>query len=77
MHALMELTGAAGLGAPAEIGPHLIRRRISRDRVVRLDELHPAVAPGSLLDGSAPAPLREAWNAADAETFDAAEGSVV
>ncbi len=69
MHALIELTAAAGLDHPNEFRPHHVSRRVSASEVMTFDQLYPQLAPGELLDGARDPLFREAWRQANAVDF--------
>jgi glutamate synthase domain-containing protein 2 len=71
MQSLIELTAAAGLDHPSDIGPHHISRRVSPSEVKTFAELYPALRPGELLDGTADRRFRDAWAMASAQSFQA------
>ncbi len=68
--ALAELTAAAGLQHPAEISPHHIVRRVSRNEVALLSSLVRPLLPGSLLERQFAQKVFELyWNVARADSF--------
>ncbi|MGZ8372550.1 MAG: FMN-binding glutamate synthase family protein [Rhodoplanes sp.] len=69
MHALMELTAAAGLDHPNEFRPHHFSRRVSASEVMTFGELYPPLAPGELLEGARDPLFRHAWLQASATDF--------
>jgi glutamate synthase domain-containing protein 2 len=70
LSALAELTAAAGLNHPTQIGPEHIVRRVSRDGVRLLSTLANFVPEGSLLEGRMSQPVFEYyWPMAQAESF--------
>ncbi len=69
VHALAELTAAAGLDHPGEFKPAHFSRRVSPREVVNLDALYPALKPGELLAGTDDPRFRDAWKMASADTF--------
>jgi glutamate synthase domain-containing protein 2 len=69
MHALIELTAAAGLDHPNEFRPHHVSRRVSASEVMTFDQLYPQLSPGELLDGARDPLFREAWRQANAVDF--------
>ena len=69
MHALMELTAAAGLDHPSELRPHHFSRRVSASEVMTFGELYPPLAPGELLEGARDPLFRHAWLQASATDF--------
>ena len=69
LKALAELVAAAGASHPSEIKAAQIMRRLTRGNVDSLAEVYPALRPGQILDGAAPARYRDAWEIADAHSF--------
>jgi len=69
LHALAELTAAAGLDHPHDFHPAHFCRRISLHEVKTFAELYPNLAEGELLNGASQPALREAWRMARADTF--------
>jgi glutamate synthase domain-containing protein 2 len=70
LKALKELSAAAGLRHPNEIGPEHVIRRVSSTEVRSLAALYHFVAPGELLGGVPDhAVFRVFWQAARADTF--------
>lgn len=72
LHALAELTAAAGLERPCDFRPHHFTRRVSAERVASYAELYPALPPGALLAGCDDRRFERAWAMARAESFAAA-----
>ena len=72
LHALSELTAAAGLEHPSEFHREHISRRISQSEVKTFADLYPEMPSGALLNGTADARYTTAWNRADAHSFRAA-----
>ncbi len=72
LHALAELTAAAGLDHPAEFRALHFCRRVSAREVATFADLYPSLRPGELLDGTSDRRFCDAWNMARADTFDAA-----
>jgi glutamate synthase domain-containing protein 2 len=72
LYALKELVAAAGLTHPSELRPHHIFRRISAQHVLTFAELYPALEPGELLTGTSDPRFKDAWRAAQADSFQAA-----
>lgn len=62
--AALELIGAAGLDHPARLRPSHIVRRISPTQVCTLADIHPELAPGALLQGTATSHLQGLWEVA-------------
>jgi glutamate synthase domain-containing protein 2 len=71
MHALAELTAAAGLDHPRDFHPLHFCRRVSSREVLTFAELYPALRPGELLGGTADPRFRDAWAMARADSFHA------
>ncbi|WP_404819053.1 FMN-binding glutamate synthase family protein [Xinfangfangia pollutisoli] len=70
LHALAELTAAAGLAHPSDLRPHHFLRRTDSDRVLSFAELYEQLAPGQLLADPASSPLYgKAWAHASADSF--------
>lgn len=69
VHALAELTAAAGLDHPCEFVPAHFSRRISPGEVVGFDVLYPSLRPGELLAGTDDPRFRQAWKMASADSF--------
>jgi glutamate synthase domain-containing protein 2 len=73
LHALAELTAAAGLDHPNEFLPVHFLRRINEREVMTFAEVYPSVLPGELIAGAArDENLRKAWTIASADSFRAA-----
>jgi glutamate synthase domain-containing protein 2 len=71
LHALAELTAAAGLDHPDEFRPIHFCRRVSAREVLTFAELYPALRPGELLAGTADPRFREAWTMSRPDSFGA------
>ena len=69
LHALAELTAAAGLDHPQDFRPVHFSRRVSQHEVMTFGELYPAVEPGELLTGMRDEALRKHWAMARADSF--------
>jgi len=69
LHALAELTAAAGLAHPNEFTPAHISRRISASQVATFADLYPALAPGELLSGTGNPRWAIPWTMAQAASF--------
>jgi glutamate synthase domain-containing protein 2 len=69
LHALAELTAAAGLDHPNDFHPDHFCRRVSSHEVMTFKELYPTLAEGELLAGARDQKLREAWNMARPDSF--------
>jgi glutamate synthase domain-containing protein 2 len=72
LHALAELTAAAGLEHPCELRPLHFCRRVSGREVATFAELYPALRPGELRDGTSDSRFRDAWSRAQADSFEVA-----
>ncbi len=71
MHALAELTAAAGLEHPSEFRPVHFCRRVSGREVLTFADLYPALRPGELLSGTVDPRFRDAWAMARPDSFQA------
>jgi glutamate synthase domain-containing protein 2 len=69
LHALSELTAAAGLEHPTEFHKQHISRRISPKEVVTFADLYPSLEEGELLKGTTNQVYARAWAMADAHSF--------
>ena len=69
LHALAELTGAAGLDHPNRFMPAHFSRRVSVDESVGFDALYPALGHGELLAGTDDRRFRDAWAMARSDRF--------
>jgi glutamate synthase domain-containing protein 2 len=70
LHALAELTAAAGLDHPSEFQPVHFLRRVNERDVMTFAEIYPSVQPGELIAGAArDENLRKAWTIARADSF--------
>lgn len=69
LHALSELTAAAGLEHPSEFHREHISRRISQSEVKTFADLYPELDTGSLLNGTADERYLASWRKADAHSF--------
>jgi len=69
LHALSELTAAAGLEHPSEFHREHISRRISQSEVKTFADLYPEMNSGALLNGTADDRYKTAWDRADAHSF--------
>jgi glutamate synthase domain-containing protein 2 len=71
LHALGELTGAAGLTHPSEIRPRHIVRRVSGNEIRLVSNLYRFLQPGELLaNPAAHAVYQVYWPMASSESFD-------
>jgi glutamate synthase domain-containing protein 2 len=71
LHALAELTAAAGLDHPGEFQPAHFCQRVSAGDVRTLAELYPSLQKSELLQGTQDARFREAWVVARSDSFHA------
>jgi glutamate synthase domain-containing protein 2 len=69
LHALAELTAAAGLDHPKEFQPVHFCRRVSPREVLTFADLYPALRPGELLGGTVDSRFQDAWSMARADSF--------
>jgi len=70
IEAFVELLAAAGLQDASQIGREHIYRRISRNRIMRYDEIFPYLDKGCLLQSEdVPPSWRRDWEEAKAESF--------
>lgn len=71
MKALAEMTAAAGLAHPSQLGPHHLVRRVSLTEIRLFSQLHIFLEEGELLDGSHNRDFYSAsWRLARADSFD-------
>lgn len=75
--ALAELVAAAGLSHPSELRPEHLMHRTVPDRVVSYAEQYRFLAPGELLAGTSDPRFRDAWIAAQSDSFAANEARAV
>jgi glutamate synthase domain-containing protein 2 len=71
LHALAELTAAAGFSHPSEMKPVHFSRRISGVEVMSFNRLYPTLRRGELLEGTSDTRFKDAWAMARPETFSA------
>jgi glutamate synthase domain-containing protein 2 len=71
LHALAELTAAAGLDHPDQFRPVHFCRRVSPHEVATFADLYPALRPGELVEGTGDPRFCEAWTMARADSFHA------
>lgn len=71
LHALAELTAAAGFEHPNEMQPIHFSRRVSNTEVMSFARLYPALRGGELIAGSSDPRFRDAWAMARADSFSA------
>ena len=69
LEALAELIAAAGLDHPEQIKPIHFSHRMSGTEVLSYARMYPSLRPGELIDGTADDRFREAWDAAQAASF--------
>ena len=69
VHALAEVTAAAGFAHPRDLRPHHNYRRIDANVARPLDEIYAFLAPGELLEAPGGTHLAKAWANASADTF--------
>jgi glutamate synthase domain-containing protein 2 len=73
LKALAEVVAAAGLEHPSQLQPRHFSRRVSPSVVQRFDQLYRFLRPGELLAGTDDPRFADAWRAARADSFAAAE----
>ena len=69
VHALAELTAAAGLDHPHEFRPEHFSRRVNAYESMTFAELYPSLRRGELLTGAHDMRWRETWETARADSF--------
>ncbi len=69
LHALAELTAAAGLEHPQDFAPEHFSRRVSAHESMTFAELYPALRRGELITGAHDRRWREVWGMARADSF--------
>jgi glutamate synthase domain-containing protein 2 len=69
LHALAELTAAAGLDHPNDFRPHHISHRLSPSEVATFADLYPTLAEGELLAGTDNPRWKMPWDMADPHSF--------
>lgn len=69
VHSFLELLAACGFGSPWDLRPWNIQRRVSATEVRHYAEIYEYIAPGSLLDGTAPDDLKHLWAYAHVDNF--------
>jgi glutamate synthase domain-containing protein 2 len=72
LHALAELTAAAGLDHPEDFRPEHFSRRVNAREALTFAELYPALEPGELIAGARDQSWARMWSLARAESFSAA-----
>jgi len=73
VHALGELVAAAGLDHPRQLAPQHFMRRVAADRIVTYADIYHFPEAGALLKGDPGGRLKEAWEMAQAHSFEPAE----
>jgi len=71
LHALAELTAAAGFTHPNEMRPIHFSRRVSNTEVMSFARLYPSLRPGELIEGTSDPRFKDAWAMARADSFSA------
>jgi len=71
LHALAELTAAAGLDSACDFRREHFSRRITQNEVQGFAALYPTLAPGELLTGTYDPRFASSWELADARSFQA------
>ena len=69
IHALAELTAAAGLDHPSDFHPVHFWRRLNVREATTFADIYPSVEPGELVAGARDEGLRKAWNMASIDSF--------
>jgi glutamate synthase domain-containing protein 2 len=69
IHALAELTAAAGLDHPSDFHPVHFWRRINVREATTFAEIYPSVETGELVSGARDDSLRKAWTMARVDSF--------
>jgi glutamate synthase domain-containing protein 2 len=69
IHALAELTAAAGLDHPSDFHPVHFWRRINVREATTFAEIYPSVETGELVSGARDESLRKAWTMASVDSF--------
>src|SRR5271170_4196751 len=69
LHALAELTAAAGLEHPSEFRPAHFSRRVNAREVLTFADLYPSLEPGELIAGARGEAWREWWEMARPDRF--------
>ncbi|MCD1590474.1 hypothetical protein K7H13_06835 [Qipengyuania citrea] len=73
LRALAEMTAAAGLSHPSELGPHHLVRRVSLTEIRLFSQLHIFLEDGELLSGTHERDFYSAaWKLARADRFELA-----
>jgi glutamate synthase domain-containing protein 2 len=71
LHALAELTAAAGMDHPNEMRPIHFSRRTANSQVMSFEQLYPSLPPGALLEGTSDPRYKDAWAMARPDSFSA------
>ena len=71
LHALAELTAAAGMDHPNEMRPIHFSRRTANSQVMSFEQLYPSLPPGALLEGTSDPRYKDAWAVARPDSFSA------
>jgi glutamate synthase domain-containing protein 2 len=69
LHALAELTAAAGFSHPNEMRPIHFSRRVSNSEVMTFERLYPSLRVGELLEGTSDPRYKDAWAMARPDSF--------
>ena len=69
LHALAELTAAAGFSHPNEMRPIHFSRRVSNSEVMSFERLYPSLRVGELLEGTSDPRYKDAWAMARPDSF--------
>ena len=69
LHALAELTAAAGLEHPSDFRPEHFSRRVTEREVTTFADLYPRLAPGELIAGAVDPGMNRYWALARADSF--------
>ena len=69
IHALAELTAAAGLDHPSDFHPVHFWRRVNVREATTFAEIYPSVETGELVSGARDEGLRKAWSMASVDSF--------
>ena len=77
IESLNALVGAAGLGAPHELRPWHIYRRISQTEVMHYGQIYRMLESGCIVDGEPPEGFARPWFKASCESFGREPGEAV
>jgi glutamate synthase domain-containing protein 2 len=69
LHALAELTAAAGFSHPNEMRPIHFSRRVSDSQVMSFERLYPSLRAGELLEGTSDPRYKDSWAMARPDSF--------